>query len=320
MIYIFTAGKAFGGIKNSLLMFGIIMVPFCIWEQYGSYLLMSIGQLKLYNIAQIAGRTFNVITIVIFVYFIQLGVTGALLATILGQIIISLVGINRLWHFAGSKILIEKSLIRSLLSGAGRLHLNTVGALLLSQVNILLLNYYSTKAVVGLYQFSFQLITIMLVIPQAVSMVLFSKMAGLTPDSLWKSQKKIILQIMGFMILIAILAYWIAPFVILLLAGERFQDSIAIFRQLLPVVVGMSLAHLMTTQWIGRGKFLLASIITIISAVLNIVFGIILIPVYGMQGAVWTSLISFAFFATIVQLVFAVWCDKKSKQTTITRL
>lgn len=197
MIYIFTAGKAFGGIKNSLLMFGIIMVPFCIWEQYGSYLLMSIGQLKLYNIAQIAGRTFNVITIVIFVYFIQLGVTGALLATILGQIIISLVGINRLWHLAGSKILIEKSLIRSLLSGAGRLHLNTVGALLLSQVNILLLNYYSTKAVVGLYQFSFQLITIMLVIPQAVSMVLFSKMAGLTPDSLWKSQKKLYYRLWG---------------------------------------------------------------------------------------------------------------------------
>jgi len=314
IIYLLTEGKVFGDIKASLLLFGLLMLPFSIWELYGSYLLMSIGKLKLYNIAQITGRTVNLLTIVLLVYVVGLGVEGALFGTVLGQIIISLIGIRQLWKTAGSKLIIEKSIIYSLLKGAGELHLNTVGAFLLSQVNIILLNYYSTKAAVGWYQFSFQLISVMLVLPQAVSMVFFSKMAGLTPDLLWKSQKKIIIQIMAVMLIMMAMAYCVSPKIIILLAGRSFYSSIVVFQQLLPVVIGMSLAQLMATQWIGRGKFVIASILTITAAIINILIGIIFIPKFGMQGAIWASLLTLALFTTVAQVIFAFFCTKSGRQ------
>ena len=154
----------------------------------------------------------------------------------------------------------------------------------------------------------------MLVLPQAVSMVFFSKMAGLTPDLLWKSQKKIIIQIMAVMLIMMAMAYCVSPKIIILLAGRSFYSSIVVFQQLLPVVIGMSLAQLMATQWIGRGKFVIASILTITAAIINILIGIIFIPKFGMQGAIWASLLTLALFTTVAQVIFAFFCTKSGRQ------
>ena len=54
--------------------------------------------------------------------------------------------------------------------------------------------------------------------------------------------------------------------------------------------MGMSFSILMSSQWIGRGYFWQASSLTLAVGIGNVIANAILIPEYGMYGAIWASI------------------------------
>jgi O-antigen/teichoic acid export membrane protein len=119
-----------------------------------------------------------------------------------------------------------------------------------------------------------------------------------------------VIRVMAFLTVLSAAAYFAAPGVVLL-AGDEFIPSVDLFRLLLPVLLGMSLAQLMTNQWIGRGFFLSTTILTLGTALLNILLNYFLIPRFGVNGAVWSMLAAYAGLAMMVQLAFSFWCEKQ---------
>jgi O-antigen/teichoic acid export membrane protein len=168
---------------------------------------------------------------------------------------------------------------------------------------------------VGWFQLAYQMVIMLLIIPQAASIVFFARMSEVGPDSLWQEQKKLIIQILGTIVLLSIIAYLVAPVVVLLAVGADFMPATKIFRLLLPVAIGMSFAQLMTSQWIGRGAFLPTTIVTSSVAAANIAANAVLIPKFGMMGAVWASLVSYLGITVLVQAYYAWLCEKKSRKT-----
>jgi O-antigen/teichoic acid export membrane protein len=314
IVYQASDGHAFRNIPVPVLILGFIMLPFIMWEEYGSFLLSAADSLRAYNIAQIIGKTAGICAIVLLSLWGKLDVIGAILSVTGGQIILCLICVWALWKLADHTMHVDRGMLKSFLDGAAKLHVNTIAAFLLGQVNILMLNHYRTNAEVGWYQLSFQMITIMLVVPQAASLVLYSKMAEVGPDNLWPKQKKLILHIVSAMILLSCVAYIIVPAIITLLAGTAFEPSIKVFRLLLPAMLGMTIATLLANQWIGRGIFLTTTMMTFATAVLNIVINFYAIPKYGMMGAVWSMILSYAVFANVAQLCFAFYCEGKYRK------
>jgi O-antigen/teichoic acid export membrane protein len=135
-------------------------------------------------------------------------------------------------------------------------------------------------------------------------------MAAAGPNGIWPEQKKIVIRVMAFLTVLSAAAYFAAPG-LALLAGEKFIPSVDLFRLLLPVLLGMSLAQLMTNQWIGRGLFVSTTILTLGTALLNIFLNYFLIPRFGVHGAVWSMLAVYAGLAVMVQLAFSFWCEKE---------
>lgn len=303
-------GQLFRGISGSLLAVGILMVPLIIWEDYGSFLLSATNRLRTYNLSQVVGRTIGLIILLVTVYWYGLGVLGAIVSQLSGQLIVALIGFLAIKRLTNRQVSIDIKEIKLLLKGASKLHPNTVGTFILVQSNILMLNHFASKAEIGWYQLSYQIIMTMLAIPQAASMVLFSRMAEIGPNDLWPEQKRVVMQVLVFMLFISLIAYFLMPFVITLLAGPSFKPSIKVFHLLLPVVLGMSLAILLTNQWIGRGIFIPSTILTLGTAIANLLINFFTIPRYGMIGAVWSSLVVFVGITVLTQLFFAYYCEK----------
>jgi len=314
LVFQATDGQVFKNIPVSVLILGFTMLPFMMWEEYGSYLLSAAGSLRAYNIAQIISRSSSIGAIVLLALWGKLDVISAISSLAGGQIVLCLIAFWVLWKLAGHVMHVDKRAMKALLHGASKLHINTVAAFLLGQSNILMLNYFCTKAEVGWYQLSFQMIMMMLVIPQAASLVLYSEMAEVGPDKLWPRQKKLGLHVLLTMVVLSCLAYFISPFLISFLAGTSFIPSIKIFRFLLPVLIGMTIASMLANQWIGRGIFLPTTVITLVTTILNIAINFYAIPKYGMMGAVWSMLLSFAVLTVVVQLCFVVYCEKRYKK------
>lgn len=307
-------GGLFKGIPIMVMAIAFAMMPLIMWEEYGNNLLAASGNLRSFNIAQFIGRTVQLAAVALLVAVFEFGVLGALVGLLLGQGIVSIAAFTVLWQAAGRRISFNRVELGQMLKGSARLHLNTLGSFLLAGSTLLMLNSYGTKAEVGNYQLAFQMLMVLLVVPQAVSMVLYSRMAEGGPDGIWPSQKRLMLQTFGLMTIFCGLAYVLAGPVILFLAGPRFESAVTIFQLLLPNLIGLTLAQLMTCQWIGRGIFLLNTILTSTMALITVAANAVLIPRFGVMGAIWSGWVSYVGLIVLSQGIFMWWCQSRYKK------
>lgn len=314
--YVISGGTFFRGIDPLLFATGLLLLPLLIWDEYATNLLTAAGLLRVANVAQIIGKSFVVVGLFALVYWGAMGVFGAVLAQVLGQTVIAGLGIYALHRQSRGVICFVRSELRPLLVGSTKLHLNTIGAFLLGQATILMLNQFASKEETGWYQLAFQLAMIPLVIPQAVSAIFFEKMATIGPDRFWLQQEKIGRQILVIMLAMAGSCYLLAPWLIPLVAGEQFTPSVNLFRLLLPVQLCMGFAVFMTNQWIGRGFFALTTVITLLTGLGNILLNLLLIPRFGAVGAVWSLLASFVGISLCMQIWCVRYCRRASRSAT----
>jgi len=316
--YYLTNGRAFGNLELIVLCIGFSSLPLRIWGNYSTNLLMAVNQLRIVNKFQVISATLYLGAVYVFVGGFSFGVIGAMCCTLFSQAVIFCGAFKTLWKLTKRKLTVDLREVKDLLKGGAQLHLNAIGAVLFSQSDILVLNHYSSKAEVGLYQFSYQLVMILLIVPQTTSMVLYSRMATLNPDKMWPEQKQIGLQVLFLLLLCLIAAYFIAPIIIPLVAGDRFIPSVEVFQWLLPATFGMTFSIIMANQWIGRGFFLQASFLTLAAGFANLGLNIWLIPQYGMMGAIYATLIANIGISVTSNFCMAIYCEGRSREVMAT--
>lgn len=313
VLYRATGGALISGVPSMVVVVAFLALPLLVWDDYVRNLLFAAGKARTYNIMQVVGGTIGLGATLLLLVGFGLGVLGALLAQLLSQTFVAIVALLALTRAAAGRIVVSWREAREMVGGALKLHANTIGTILLVHTDTLMLNHLATTSEVGWYQLSYQLTVIMLIVPQAGSMILYSRMAEIGPDQLWEEQKRLIIQVLGLMTILSVIAYFAAPVVVIWLAGPAFEPSVKVFRWLLPILLGMSLAQLMAPQWIARGIFIPTSVLTICAAIANAVLNYVWIPAYGMMGAVSATLVSYFGIVVLVQMLFAVWCDTRHR-------
>ncbi len=321
-LYYFVPNQVFKNLSEGGLIVGFLALPFLIWEQYGSSLLMGVERLAIYNKYQIMGRTLGLAALFVFLLGFGLGVEGVLVSNLLGQIIVALGGIDFLLQYARDRGTVCRpaiSEIKELLKGGVKLHLNAIGTFLFSSASILILNHYQGPEQTGYYQLALQLLGVAMIIPQSASMVIYGKVASLGPDRAWPYNKKLLVQLTGAIMLMSILAALLAPLFIPLIAGEAFRPAIEVFQWMLLGLIGMTFSTVMAPQWIGRGYFWQAAALTLLVGIASIVMNIYLIQKYGLQGSIY------AFIGTYVISVLgnglmALHCEGRYENSSHRRL
>lgn len=314
-LYIFNNKEILKGLAGPVITLAFIGLPFMIWEQYGSSLLIALGKVHTYNLYQVLGKTISLILLVILVGIAGLGVKGAISANLVGQILLSAGGISFIISYASSrnqKIIICKKEIYKLTKGGIKLHLNAIGTFLFTSVNVLIINYYYGSEQAGYFQLSLQLICVMMIIPQSASIIIFGKMAKVGPDKAWPENKKLLLQVSIVMVFLSIIAAVSAPIIVEILAGAAFKPAVEPFQLMLIAMIGITFSAIIGPQWIGRGYFWQASLLTFGLGIINIVLNVYLIKKYGMYGATY-AFIGTYIFSVLGNGVMAIKCNNLFK-------
>jgi antigen flippase len=313
-MYVYNPSGTFKGLPVLVLLVGFLALPFMVWEQYGSSLLMGLDRIRIYNRYQVFGRTISVAAIYALVGGLGLGVTGVLAATLLGQIIVALGGIGFLLAFVrqkGAACKPQKGETLALLAGGAKLHLNAIGAVLITSANVLVLNKYYGAEQAGYFQIATQLLGVLMIIPVSASMVIYGKVARIGPNAAWPENKIILWKIILVMIFLSAIAAILAPWGIVLVAGEKFRPAVEPFQWMLLGLIGMTFSTIMAPQWIGRGYFWQTAGLTFTVGGINLACNIWLIPLYGVYGAVYTFIGTY-FISLIVNIGMTLHCEIKS--------
>jgi O-antigen/teichoic acid export membrane protein len=312
VIYFSPLRSVFGDISPLWLLLGFLLLPFRIWEQYSSSLLMALERLDIYNRFQFIGSTFGFLLTIFLLVVIGLGVEGVLTSQILSQCLIAAGGLALLHRAAGGWSLPRWSVVRGYLGSGLKLHMNAIGMFFITGSDILMLNYHKGSEETAFYQLGVQLMGMMMLVPQAAQMVIYGKVSALGPDEAWGTHRKILFQVTGLVALGALVAGVTAPWWIVLLVGEAFAPSVALFQWLLLASIGMTFSVVMAPQWIGRGLFSTVSVMALTFGGINLLLNWLWIPQYGMYGALYATLITYT-ISVFVNGGMAVYCQKRFK-------
>ena len=291
LLFVLLGDSWFDGIPGVALALGLAALPFLIWEQYNSALLSIVGRLKTYNVAQIAGRSLALLLLVVTIKLLGFGVYGFLIAFIAGQAIVAFAGATALLQHAGRRLQGGLQTICELVRDGLKLHLNAIGVLLFSGVDILMLQYFRGPAETAIFQLPMQLFLALLLVPQAAQLALQGRLAARSRTEFWREHRAVMALIIGGTTLGAAILWLLAPWIVAVVGGRGFEASGPVFRILLLGLPWACFNTLMGIQWIIRGYFYRASLITLATGLSNCLLNLILIPSFGALGAAYAAVI-----------------------------
>ena len=303
-------GDVFRHVPTGLLLIGFAALPFMIWEQYGSHLLMALQRLDIYNRYMLIGRTSAIVLLPLLLVGLQWGVVGALLVTLIAQAVVAGGGIRFLVQGAGGLTLPRMAALKKYVRSGVALHINAVGTFMLSGTTIIILSHQRGLHETGYFQLGMYVLSAMMIIPQSAAMVMYGHAAALGADAAWMQQRRVLVVVTLLMVLVAVALGVLAPQLLPLIAGESFRESVGVFRWQLLSIIGMTMGNIMAPQWIARGLFWQISAIAIANGLITLGASLILIPEYGMYGAAWATAIAYL-VATAVNLGMVVYCEKR---------
>lgn len=164
------------------------------------------------------------------------------------------------------------------------------------KLDVLLLSFWRPIREVGLYNVSYKVMENILILwlyYMASIYPLFTMYAG---KNQWKKIRALLRNSVGiisiFSVVIIIIGYIIAPFVIEILGGKSFADSVISLRILLFAVPFFCLTHLwyFYNVTFHKNRILLSSVV--FSLGVNFILNVYVIPRYGFIGASYTTIIT----------------------------
>jgi len=287
-------------------------MPFLIWEQYGSQLLYFESRYGTHNKLVVAG---GLVSLACICFLLPLGGSGllvALAAMVPSQITAPLAGVfvlTRIIKLSGSPIRPSLTELSALLRGGIQLHFATIGGLTASLVTVLIIHNEMGAIDAGYFQMAAQLVAALLLLSQTVCMVMYSEIARNGATEAWPQHRKLVTWTTFVTVLAVSIIAYLAPNIIKIVAGDGYLDVVPILRQMLVGSIGVSLSILMTPQWVGRGLFAQTTMLTLISAIINLSVLFLLLPHYGvLAGSL--SYLATGIFSLLGNGIFIVYCNK----------
>ncbi|MBL6663206.1 MAG: flippase [Flavobacteriales bacterium] len=298
----------FENISQQLLLYSLLILPILFAQKNLPTIFQGKEEFKKFNFIVLLNQFGLLIFSIFFVWVLKLGVIGAILSFASAQLLMLIVtfyflnqSYGLLWPKKYSLTYLKDSFYFGIKG-----HFSNVLTFLNYRLDMFLIAYFMDNSAVGLYSIAVILSERIWTVSQSVSTVLFARISNLNDDvsknkfTSLAARNTLFISLIGGSVL-ALLSHWI----IIILFGENFSESILPFLYLIPGVIIFSLGRVLANDFIGRGYPEINTYIAIVIAFTNLILNVWLIPLYGINGAAIATSISYTFDVIIKSIVFS---------------
>jgi len=305
IITFFLNNTLFPGIEKKYLFSAIFLAPCLIFFSFIVSILLGLQNIKKYNLIYLFNKSLLLFALIgIFI----LGIKFEIINIIITEITVVFISCVVLFFVTkkeagGICLKFNKEYFKNSFLYGLKIYLGSIISFLHNRIGILLINSFLNPLMVGFYSIGVGLSEKIYLISDSVATVLFPKVASENNKLKIKNFTPVIFRnILWIIIIINIIIFIIAKWLIIFLYSTSFSASIKPFQILLIGAIAISGSKILESDIRGRGKPMLITWITGISTVLNIILNIILIPKLGILGAAWSTSISL-----IINLIFTLF-------------
>jgi O-antigen/teichoic acid export membrane protein len=286
---------------DELLRVMLITVPVGMLSSFGGTLLYGRQTVRTYNLILVAQSAAALLAAIVLVWWLHLGLRGAVVGSILvsaGLTVAVMVEVRRLGRRDVSG---PPASIRSLVAYGLRLYPASVTGFFNYRADTYLIQALLVAAApaLGLYSIAVTMAELVFYVPDSVATMLVPRVAGATAAD----ARDVVARVGRLTMLLSVIsAVVLMPvvFVGIHLVLPAYEGSIPAFLVLLPGVVSVSHAKVMTSYLSGRARPGLVSIGAAVALVVNVALNLFLIPSLGIVGASLASVVSYTVLAGLM--------------------
>lgn len=174
------------------------------------------------------------------------------------------------------------------------------------RIDQFLVVYYCGKSSLGVYSVAVYLAELVFLIPTSIIAPLTGRLYNVDNDIKYRKTTSNTIKLTFYVTAIIALGGVLCSPLIKIIFGDDYTMAINIFRILVVGVLFASIGKVSAPYFFAKGKPQIHLLVTFIVLVMNVVFNIVFIPLYGSLGAAIASTISYALygFAYVTILVY----------------
>lgn len=302
----------FNGMPQQLLLFTLLVLPFLYVQKNLQTIFQAKEDFEKFNMIIILNQLGLLLFSVLFVWGLGMGVFGAVLSFGFSQLLmlsVSFYFLKKEYALTIPKSFSYDYLKKGFVYGV-KGHLSNVLSFVNYRIDMFLLAFLLDNVAVGIYSIAVTLVERVWLVSQAVSSVLFARVANLDSDEERNKFTLIVSRNTLFITSLAgLLLLFLGEWIVLILFGSEYMDSVKPFFWMLPGVVLFSMGRIIANDFSGRGKPEINTYVAFVVAGTNLSLNLFLIPRFGIIGAAIATSASYVLDAVLKSSIFAVRHD-----------
>ena len=294
VIIFFFSNKIFPGVEKVYLFLALSIIPFNIFFELVSSVLLGMQKIKKYNLFSFSQSFLFLFLIIILILGFRFGIKAAILAQTFSFLFVGIVLFFIAKKETGGLVFkLSKNYCRDAISYGFKNYLGGVLNFLHYRIDMFLINIFLNPIAVGIYYIAVRLAEGIWLISLSAATVLFPKVASETDEKNLKEFTPLVCRNVLFItFLIAILLFISSRWIVLFFYSNEFLDAVLPFQILLIGTLFTSGWRILANDISARGKPMLNNYVIGFSVILNTILNIIYIPKFGIAGAAFTTAIS----------------------------
>lgn len=295
IVIMFLHSTFFAGINRWYLFLALFAGPLLLFNVYLLFLLLGMEKIKTYNIMHVLHTFFLFAFSVIALLILRTGLLGVLFAFVLSYVFANVCLFFVVKRYTqGISFNLSFDYLKKMLHFGGAINTSNLLTYLNYRFGMLLVSYFLTTAAVGFYSVAVGIAEQLWLVSTAVATVLFPRISTERDERTRRKLTPVVTRnVLVITALGALVLYFLSPWLITFVYSEKFVFSVIPLQILLPGVVALSVWQLLHQDIAGRGRPMLNVYVNLMAVILNIVFNLLLIPKYGINGAAWATTFSY---------------------------
>jgi O-antigen/teichoic acid export membrane protein len=264
--------------------------------------LLGEGRMVAYNAVDVAQAALTLAGLVVVLFAMDEGLTGALLVIGASRYAGALAYLTLLVRAGTPAFRPDVGLARTMLRYGFRIYVAALVSLLVIRLDLLLVNAFLGSDEAGLYSVAAALADGMFVLPMVIGLNLFTRVARGDPDQATAEIFRSVFVLYG---LVCLATVPIAGFGIRAIFGERYAEAESLYYWLLPGIFCLGMLTILSHHFAGRGFPRAAMGIWFVGLAVNLAINLAFLPGRGAWVAALASSISYALLLALHMWLFA---------------
>ncbi|MFQ5823062.1 MAG: oligosaccharide flippase family protein [bacterium] len=299
--------KIFKGIRTDYFRLAIISIPFLLLYIFLMSVIHGRRDFVRYNILNVL-RPVTFILIFVLCYLIfKFKVLAGIIAWDFAAIIAAIGSIFFVKNLTSLrlKLKIDFEALKQILKYGSKVYLGEVVTFLNYRLNIMFIGFFLNPTQVGYFAIVIVIAESLWFMSASVGVVMFPTVASMDKNKAAEIMPKVVRNIFFVTTLMVLALSSIDRYIISLTFGEAFLPALKPLRLLYPGIAVFSVMKIISSYILGQGKPNVTMNISIVGLIINIALNIMLIPVWGINGAAFASTLSY-FLLTLIEVIWFI--------------